>query len=141
MLEWAVAPRGNGGILFRVGEGAEASHWTGPEFQILDDPEGRAPAQESTGANYALHPPQYSVARGPLQFNRTRIRVEGDRVEHWLNGYKIVEYELGDDDWKERVAKSPFAQYPDYGRLGSGHIVLQDHGSEVWFRSIKLREL
>lgn len=141
VLEWAVAPKGNSGILFRVGEGAEPSHWTGLEFQILDDPEGRAPAEESAGANHALHPPRYSVARGPLQFNRTRIRVEGNHVEHWLNDYKIVDYELGDDDWKERVAKSQFAQHAHYGRLARGHIVLQDHGSEVWFRNIKLREL
>ena len=67
--------------------------------------------------------------------------VNGARVEHWLNGEKVVEYELWSDDWKERVAKSKFAAMPAYGQSKTGHIALQDHGDPVWFRGIKIRRL
>lgn len=141
ILEWAVAPGGNSGVLFRVGLDRDASHWTGPEYQILD----RSPTSDlgvgATAANYALHAPRFPVARGPLQFNHSRLVVRGNHVEHWLNDYKVVEYELGSEDWKARVSDSKFADHPDYGRLRNGHIVLQDNGDEIWFRSIRLREL
>ena len=141
VLEWAVAPGGNSGILYRVSESADASHWTGPEYQILDEKTGDGRAPHSTGANYALYAPRYPAARGPLRFNETRIVVSDGRVEHWLNGYLVVQYELGSGGWQERVRKSKFADRKGYGRQQRGHLGLQDHGDEVWFRSIKLREL
>jgi hypothetical protein len=67
--------------------------------------------------------------------------VRGSQVEHWLNGQRVVSYELGSADWTAKVAASKFAQWPGYGRAARGHIALQDHGDRVAFRHIRLREL
>ena len=77
----------------------------------------------------------------PGLFNEVRIVVKGSHVEHWLNGEKIVEYELGSPQWQELVAASKFKDMPKYGRATTGHIVLQDHGDKVWYRNIKIRPL
>jgi hypothetical protein len=142
-LEWKLAEGGNSGIMFRVTEDADETYHTGPEVQILDDanhPDGQNRAT-SAGANYALHPPARDVVRPIGEWNQVRLIVDGSHVEHWLNGEKIVEYELGSADWEERVADSKFAEWPGYGRAPRGHIVLQDHGDWVAFRNIRIRPL
>jgi hypothetical protein len=93
----------------------------------------------SAGSNYALHAPAQNVVRPAGGYNQVRIVVKGAHVEHWLNGVKIVEYEIGSPDWEARVAASKFAAMPKYGRTRKGHIVLQDHGDKVWYRNIKIR--
>ena len=70
-----------------------------------------------------------------------RLVVQGPRVEHWLNGEKIVEYELWSDDWKQRVQASKFRDMPRYGLARRGHIALQDHGDWVAYRNIRIRRL
>ena len=75
------------------------------------------------------------------EWNQVRIVVDGDHVEHWLNGTRLLEYELGSADWQARVADSKFAPWPAYGQADQGHIGLQDHGDPVWYRNIKIREL
>jgi hypothetical protein len=140
-FEWKLAEGGNSGVMFRVTEDADATYHTGPEVQILDDarhPDGQNPAT-STGANYALHAPTRDVVRPIGEWNEARLLVDGTHVEHWLNGEKIVEYELGSADWEERVADSKFAEWPGYGRAPRGHIVLQDHGDWVAYRNIRIR--
>jgi hypothetical protein len=142
-LEWKVAPGGNSGIMFRVTEAAELTYHTGPEMQILDNaghPDGANPLT-STGSNYALHAPTANVARPPGEWNSVRLIVKGNHVEHWLNGTRIVEYELGTDEWKRLVAGSKFSAWPGYGLAPKGHIALQDHGDAIAFRNIKIREL
>ncbi len=142
-LEWKISEGGNSGIFFRVTEEAERTYHSGPEMQILDDSrhvDGGDP-KTSSGANYALHAPSEDVVRPVGQWNEARIVAEGSRVEHWLNGVKIVEYELGSDEWEALVAGSKFAEWPPYGRQRSGHIGLQDHGDHVWFRKIRIRRL
>lgn len=142
-LEWKVSPGGNSGIFFHVTEDHDRSWQTGPEMQVLDDelhPDGQKP-ETSAGSNYALHAPSAVVVRPVGEWNEVRLLVDGPHVEHWLNGTKIVDYELWSDDWEARVAASKFAAMPDYGRPTSGHIVLQHHGDEVWFRDIRVREL
>ena len=75
------------------------------------------------------------------EFNESRLLVDGDHVEHWMNGEKLLEYTLWDDEWTAAVAASKFASMPDYGLNETGHIVLQDHGDELWFRNIRVRPL
>lgn len=144
-LEWSVDPGGNSGIIYGVRELPETSFvWeTGPEMQILDNtrhPDGRHPAT-SAGANYALYPPSDDVTRPVGAWNHARIVKRGDRVEHWLNGVKVVEYDWGSEEWARRVAGSKFASMPNYGKFKEGHIAIQDHGDRVAFRNIKIRSL
>jgi hypothetical protein len=142
-LDWKVPPGGNSGVMFRVTEDAELTYHTGPEMQILDNsghPDGANPST-STGSNYALHAPTANVAKPAGEWNSVRLIVKGNHVEHWLNGTKIVEYELGTPEWKKLVAASKFSAWPGYGVAPRGHIALQDHGDAIAFRNIKVREL
>lgn len=142
-LEWKVEEGGNSGVLYNVTLGLEEIYHGAPEMQVLDDerhPDGQNPLT-SAGANYALNPAPRGVVRPAGEWNEARIVMRGNHVEHWLNGKKIVEYELHSDDWKRRVAESKFAQWPEYGMADHGRIGLQDHGNPVMFRSIKIREM
>jgi len=142
-LEWKVAKGGNSGIMFRVtGEGAE-TYETGPEMQVLDNAghkDGTNP-MTSAGSNYAMHAPVRDVTRPVGEWNDVRLVVKGPHVEHWMNGVKLLEYELWSADWEKRVKASKFAKMPGYGRARRGHIVLQDHGDLVWYRNIKIKPL
>ena len=112
-------------------------------MQVLDNREhvdGRN-AKTSAGSNYALHAPVGDVTEPVGLFNRARILVLGNHVEHWLNGIKIVEYDLGSPEWAQRVADSKFTSMPNYGRTPKGHLVLQDHGDMVWYMNIKIRAI
>jgi hypothetical protein len=142
-LEWKVAPGGNSGVFYRVREAPELKWvWqSGPEAQVLDDAHLRdcARPETSAGACYGLYPAPRGVVRPAGEWNQMRILVQGSRVEHWLNGRRVVAYELGSADWEERLRGSKFADLPHYGRAASGHIALQDHGDWVAYRSIRIR--
>jgi hypothetical protein len=142
-LEWKVAPGGNSGIMYRVTEEYDYAYQSGPEFQVLDDA-GHADGKSrltAAGAAYGLYPAPAGVVKAAGEWNAARIVVRGAHVEHWLNGVKVVEYELGSPDWEARVQQSKFAQWPHYGRAALGYIALQDHGDWVAYRNIKLRVL
>ena len=140
-FEWKVAAGTNSGIKYRVLEEKERAAPIGPEYQIIDD--SRNPtAEEGTRAGdlYVLIPSGPKELAPPGFFNHSRIIARGDHLEHWLNGRRLLVADMGSDDWKQRIAASKFTEVEDFGR-GPGHISLQDHGGEVWFRSIKLRPL
>jgi hypothetical protein len=144
-LEWKVEPGGNSGIMYRVAKAPELeTTWeSGPEYQVLDDaghPDGRRP-ETSAGACYALYPAPRGVVRPAGEWNEARIVVQGSHVEHWLNGRRVVSYELGSPDWEARVRGSKFVTMPRYGREPRGHIALQDHGDRVAYRNIRIRPL
>jgi hypothetical protein len=81
------------------------------------------------------------VVKPAMEWNSVRIIVRGNHVEHWLNGQKVVEYELGSPDWTAKVAASKFHEWPDYGKAPQGHIGLQVHGNQVWYRNLRIRTL
>jgi hypothetical protein len=142
-LEWKVGPAGNSGIMFRVTGDAKLPYETGPEMQVLDNAghkDGAAPVT-AAGSNYALHAPVRDVTRPVGEWNAVRLVVRGAHVEHWLNGVKLLEYELWSPDWEARVKASKFATMPGYGRAKRGHLVLQDHNDPVWYRNIRVRPL
>ena len=145
MLEFKVPSGGNSGVFFGVKEDAALPHayYSGPEFQLLDNvghKDGLNP-RTSAGSNFALHAPNRDVTRAAGEWNEVRLVVNRGHVEHWLNGHKVLEYELGSSDWKQRVAASKFKDMPAYGLTKRGHIALQDHGDRVAFRRIRIRIL
>ncbi len=143
MLEWKISPNGNSGIFYRVSEEADRIWEVAPEMQVLDN-EGHPDSQypnHTAGANYDLHTPSVDMTKPVGEWNAVRIIVNGNHVEHWLNGTKIVEYEFGSPTWTSLVAASKFHEWPAYGTSVRGHLGLQDHGDPVWYRNIKIREL
>ena len=142
-LEWNVAPKGNSGIFYRASEDDDAIYWTAPEMQVLDDaghPDGQS-RLTAAGADYGLYPSPAGVVKPAGEWNQVRILVDGNHVEQWLNGVKVVEYELGSPDWEAKVKASKFATHPRYGRNAEGYIGLQEHEFRVAFRNIKIRVL
>ena len=142
-LEWKVEEGGNSGVMFRVSEEWDRTWKTGPEMQVLDDERHRDGRRRETsaGANYALHASSPGAVRPAETWNAARIIAQGSHVEHWLNGVKVVEYELWSPEWEELVATSKWDTLPGYGRQRRGHIALQDHGDWVAYRNIKIRPL
>jgi len=142
-LDWNISEGGNSGIMFRVTEGSEASYETGPEMQVLDDARHADGHNRltSAGSAYGLYAAPAGIVRPAGEWNHVRLIVRGKHVEQWLNGNKVVEYELQSPEWEAKVAGSKFRQWPGYGRARKGYIALQDHGDRVAYRNIKLREL
>jgi len=141
--EWRVAKGGNNGLKYLVSE--QRTGAPGHEYQLIDD-QGHADAKNGakrmTASFYDVLPPAETKPLKPAgEWNVSRILVQGNHVEHWLNGAKVLEYELGSDAVKQAVANSKFKNSPGFGDKIRGHIMLTDHGDEAWFRNIKMREL
>lgn len=141
-LDWKLGEGGNSGVFYRATEEYEHIYLSGPEYQLLDDarhPDGRN-RLTAAGSAYGLYAPPAGVVNPAGQWNVTRILVRGAHVEHWLNGQKVVEYELGSADWAAKVKKSKFGEWPNYGRASSGYIGIQgDHTGLLTLRNLKIR--
>ncbi|MBV8853562.1 MAG: DUF1080 domain-containing protein [Sinobacteraceae bacterium] len=143
-LDWKVGREGNSGIFYRGTPEYDHIYWSGPEYQLLDDenaPDGKN-RLTAAGSAYGLYPSPAGVVHPHDHWNHSRLIVKGTHVEHWLNGRKVVEYELQSADWKQRVAASKFAKYPQYGLAATGMIGLQgDHPGVLAIRRIRVRDL
>ena len=143
-LEWTIGAAGNSGIFYRGTEEYDRIYWSAPEYQLLDDLSGEDNKTRLTcaGAAYALYPSPAGHLKPVGEWNRTRILARGPHVEHWLNGVKLVEYELWSPDWETKVAASKFGKWPRFGRAARGHIAMQgDHAGSLAFRNIRIRDL
>jgi len=143
-LEWKIGEAGNSGIFYRGTEEYDHIYWSGPEYQLLDDEKAADNKTRLTcaGAAYALYPSPEGHLKPVGDWNLTRIVARGAHVEHWLNGFKLVEYELWSPDWEAKVLASKFKDWPNYGRAKRGHIALQgDHAGTLAFRNIRIREV
>ena len=142
-FEWKVAKGANSGIMYRVGEDHDATWRTGPEYQILDDEEHHDGKNTSTsaGALYALIAAEGKRLKPVGEWNTGRILLIGDRLEHWVNGKRVVATFLHNERWNELIEASKFKTMPAFGELPEGHIAFQDHGDDVWYRNIKLRDV
>lgn len=143
-FDWKVSEGGNSGVIYRVGLGDGAPYITGLEYQVLDDEGHRDGASTLTSASslYALYAPSDKRKVKPAgSWNSGRIKVEGNEVTHYLNGRPVLKAKIGSSDWKEKIADSKFKDWDKFATLPSGHIAFQDHGDEVWFRSIRITKL
>lgn len=141
-LEWKIAPKSNSGVFYHVNEKiGKAIYESGPEYQLIDDkgwPEKLHDDQYS-GADYGMYAPQNAVVKDLNDWNQTRIVVDGTHVQHFLNGVKVVDYQLWNDEWKSLKEKGKWKDYPYYGMAKKGNIGLQDHGGLAQFRNIKIK--
>jgi hypothetical protein len=141
--EWRIARGGNNGLKYLVTEDRPSA--PGHEYQLIDDkanPDAANGAKRMTASFYDVLPPLDDKSPKPAgEWNVSRLVVERNHVEHWLNGRKVLEYELGSDAVKAAVASSKFKGAPGFGTKIKGHIMLTDHGDECWFRNLKAREL
>ena len=143
VLEWRVSPAGNSGIFYFATEESDYIWQTAPERHGLDDsahPDGKR-AVTSAGSLYALISPTVNSLKPVGEFNEARIKVKNNQVEHWQNGKKSLAYEYDSNTINELIAKSKFKSMPLFAKASSGHIGLQHHGEEVWFRNIRIRKL
>lgn len=143
-LEWRIHAGGNAGIFYRATEEYDKPYWSGVEYQLLDDAGHRDGRNRLTaaGAAFGLYPAPEGVVKPAGEWNSTRIVARGARVEHWLNGKKLLEYDNGSADWNAKVAASKFAVWPNFGKARRGYIAIQgDHDGELSLRNIRIREL
>ena len=146
-MEWKIAEGGNSGIFYRVHEDAKfkTPYLTGPEMQILDDerhPDAKAGRNNNrtAGSLYDMLPPSQK-AKPAGQWNKVRIVVKNNKAEHYLNGTKVVEYDLAGPEWETMLKDSKFATWEGFNKYPKGRIGLQDHGDVVSFRNIRIKEL
>ncbi len=150
VFEFRTAPKANSGVMYGVAEKHDTTWQTGPEFQVIDDAGNslRADDPHSTGAMYDLYPPGPGKAMKPSgEWNQGRIRYRDGVVKHWVNGAKVVDARLFDapgyhtKDWQARILGSKFNAYEGFGHQARGHIALQDHGDEIAYRNVSIRDL
>ncbi len=146
--EWKIGTGGNSGIKYNVSEELSLAYppkgcALGFEYQMMDDSGLSGSAmRNSTGALYDLVPPVKEKSLKPIgEFNKSRIVFRGNHGEHWLNGKKVLEFDMNSASFNSFVKNSKFASIPRFAEKRKGHIVLQDHAEAAWFRNIKIRRL
>jgi hypothetical protein len=151
-FDWKISPGGNSGIKYNVSEELSTTHpprraALGFEYQILDD-EGHPDANQGVDGNrkaaglYDMMGPNDQKRLNPVgEWNHGRIVVQGNHVEHWLNGAKVVEFEIGSPTFDSLLAASKYVDIAGFADKRAGHIVLQDHNDDAWYRNLKIREL
>lgn len=141
-FEWKVAPGANSGVKYFILE--ERKKAIGHEYQIIDDGkhlDALRGNQYKSAAFYDVFPPQSKNIKPVGEYNHSLIRIKGTIAQHWLNGQKVLEYELGHPDTLAAIKKSKFKNVDGFGYRHNGHILLQDHGDEVHYRNLKIRKL
>ncbi len=141
--EWRIAEGGNSGLKYFISDDRKGGA-IGHEYQMLDDdkhPDGKKGLNRQTAAFYDVLEPANRPVKKPGEINQSRVLVKGNHVEHWLNGAKVLEYELGSDALKAAIAKSKFKNVEGFGTRLPGRLLLQDHGDEIFIRNLKLRDL
>jgi hypothetical protein len=144
-IEYKLTKGANSGIIFQVAEDPKYKfpYETGPEFQVIDQDNWPDPLEDLQicGANYAMYPPKTKPYKPLGEWNHILLVVNGNKVTQILNGEVIVEYVKNSDEWKKLRESGKWVNFPDYGKYDEGHISLQNHGTKVWYRNIKIKEI
>ena len=147
VFEWKISEGGNSGVFYHVVEGEKykAPYETAPEYQVLDDIGFPDPLEDwqKVGADYAMHIPEpgTKIVKPAGEWNSSKIYFTPEKAEHWLNGQKLLEFVPWSEDWTAKRNSGKWDDYPDYGLAKTGLIGIQDHGSFIWYRNIKIKRL
>jgi hypothetical protein len=140
--EWKIALGGNSGLKYFVLEDQPSA--IGHEYQMIDDerhPDAKIGPHRQTAAFYDVFPAADRPLKPAGEWNTSEVIVKGNHVEHWLNGTRVLQYELDSPELRAGIAKSKFKDIARFGKPQKGHILIQDHGDQVWFRNVKIKPL
>jgi hypothetical protein len=140
--EWKVAPGGNSGLKYFVLEDQASA--IGHEYQMIDDerhPDAKIGPHRQTAAFYDVFPAADRPLKPAGEWNSSEVIVKGNHVEHWLNGKRVLQYELDSAETRAAVAKSKFKDVARFGKPQKGQILIQDHGDQVWYRNVRIKTL
>lgn len=140
-FEWKISPGGNSGVKYKFAK--FDGNWLGCEYQVLDDEkhsDGKLTTHR-TGSLYDIIEPRIAAAKPVGEYNKSRIVVNGKRIQHWLNGRLVVDVVVGSPQWEKGFQSSKFKDHEQFGKILQGKILLQDHGDEVWYKNMVIREL
>ena len=146
-LEWKISEGGNSGIFYRgIEQPSQPIYWSAPEMQVLDnanhpDANRGEDGNRKSGSLYDLIPAEPQTFTGHGEWQQAMIVADGSHIEHWLNGEKVLEYNLWSGDWYSMIRDSKFQGHPEFGDAHEGRIGLQDHGTTAHFRNIMIKEL
>jgi hypothetical protein len=140
--DWKIAEGGNSGLKYFVLEDQPSA--IGHEYQMIDDerhPDAKIGPHRQTAAFYDVFPAADRPMKKAGEWNSSEVIVKGNHVEHWLNGKRVLQYELDSPELRAAIAKSKFKDIARFGKPQKGHILIQDHGDQVWFRNVRIKSL
>ena len=143
-LEWKIGEAGNSGVFYRGTEEYNAIYWSAAEYQLLDNVNAADNNKDNhlAGSVYDLFAAPKDAAKPANEWNRTRIVARGPHVEHWLNGKKVAQYDLGSTDWEAAYGASKFTRYTNFAKAPKGYLGIQgNHPGTLALRNIRIREL
>ncbi|QDS98744.1 3-keto-disaccharide hydrolase [Adhaeretor mobilis] len=142
-FDWKISEGGNSGVLYHVSTGDAQPYKSGMEYQVLDNESHKdgGNTMTSAGSLYAMYAPTKQVVKPAGEWNTGRIVVRGNRIKHFLNGKIVVDAERNGEEWNRKLAASKFATWEKFAKNKNGHISLQDHGNDVWYRNVRIKKL